>query len=370
MRIITTVLFTILSTISFVYSQSLPQDTLDPYGFVNKYDAKFDGIGPRVYILPLPRTLKEEMIDTYKEIQNFQDSIYIGFQQQRLISTFKNTSNSLIVQNILPEITSSSDAQKLLQRYIDQKNHSVVYGLYNNIANHYLQQQNENKALEALQLAFTHVQLTNNIQDLAIIQSNLATTYILTDKFDEALRLENLFLDNAIKTKNQADQAVSHAKIAWIHAYKKDYRTAENTIIRKAVPLFNKSKSYLGKIEAWIILADIYRSQNKHTEAQWFLIQARDLAKEHEFLDNLALIEYMLGSSKMIQNNYTVAKSELEIAWDLAQNTPNKYLQIATAEQLGRANVRLGNYETAKDYLTYYWKLRNSLFSENITSPL
>src|SRR5690606_14892923 len=195
MRIITTVLFTILSTISFVYSQSLPQDTLDPYGFVNKYDTKFNGIGPRVYILPLPRTLKEEMIDTYKEIQNFQDSIYIGFQQQRLISTFKNTSNSLIVQNILPEITSSSDAQKLLQRYIDQKNHSVVYGLYNNIANHYLQQQNENKALEALQLALTHVQLTNNIQDLAIIQSNLATTYILTDEFDEALRLENLFLD-------------------------------------------------------------------------------------------------------------------------------------------------------------------------------
>jgi len=64
----------------------------------------------------------------------------------------------------------------------------------------------------------------------------------------------------------------------------------------------------------------------------------------------------------MIQNNYRVAKNELEIAWDLAQNTPNMYLQIATAEQLGRANVHLGNYDSAKDFLTYYWKLRNSLF--------
>src|SRR5690606_37984258 len=171
-------------------------------------------------------------------------------------------------------------------------------------------------------------------------------------------------------TKSLKEQAISYGKLAWIQAYKKDYQPAENTIIRKAIPLFNKSKNYLGKIEAWIILADIYRSQNKHTQAQWFLIQARDLAKKHELPENLALIEYMLGSSKMIQNNYRVAKNELEIAWDLTQNTPNMYLQIATAEQLGRANVHLGNYDCAKDFLTYYWKLRNSLFSENITSPL
>jgi len=362
MRIITAVLFTILSNLSFVYSQSPPQDKLDPYGFVNKYDTLFDGIGPRVYILPLPRTLKDEMIDTYKEIESFQDSIHISFQKHRLISTFRNTSNNGTVENIISGSPSERIIQELIQQNIDQNNHSIVYALCNKLAHNYLKNRNPKNALEALQLSLSHAQKINNAQDLAVIQSNLATVYLLLAKYDDAMRFENLNLEYSIKTKSLTDQAVSYGKLAWIQAYKKDYQPAENTIIRKAIPLFNKSKNYLGKIEAWIILADIYRSQNKHTQAQWFLIQARDLAKKHELPDNLALIEYMLGSSKMIQNNYRVAKNELEIAWDLAQNTPNMYLQIATAEQLGRANVHLGNYDSAKDFLTYYWKLRNSLF--------
>lgn len=362
MRITTAVLFTILTNVCSVYSQSLPQLTFDPYGFVNKYDTLFDGIGPKVYILPLPRTLKDEMIDTYKEIESFQDSIHISFQKHRLISTFRNTSNNSIVENIISGSPSERSIQELIQQNIDQNNHALVYGLNNNLAHIYLQQRNLKSAIKALELSFLHAQQTNNAQDQAVIQSNLATVYLLLAKYDDALHFENLNLEYAIKSKSLTDQAVSYGKLAWIQAYKKDYQMAENTIIRKAIPLFNKSKNYLGKIEAWIILAEIYRSQNKHTQAQWFLIQARDLAKKHDLPNNLALIEYMLGSSKMLQNNYKVAKKELEIAWDLVQNTQNKYLQISTAEQLGRANVHLGIYDRAKDFLTYYWKLRNSHF--------
>ncbi|WP_159634773.1 tetratricopeptide repeat protein [Sphingobacterium composti Ten et al. 2007 non Yoo et al. 2007] len=368
MRIITTVLFSILSTINLVYSQSLAQDTLDPYGFVNKYDTKFNGIGPKVYILPLPRTLKDEMIDTYKEIQTFQDSIHLGYHKERLISTFKRTSNNQFVHNIIQDKISESDQTKLLQKFIEQKNHAVVYGLYNIIANDYLLEGKIYKALEALNTALSHAQSANNPQDIATIQSNLASTYLLTNKFDEALHLESLHLENALKTKNIADQAVSTAKIAWIQAYKKEYHTAENTIIRKAIPLFNKSKYYAGKVDAWIILADIYRAQNKHTEAQWFLLQARDLAKEKDFSEKLATIEYMLGSSKMIQSNYKVAQNELEEAWNLVKGEEDNFLQLAIAEQLGRSHVHLKDYESAKNFLDQYWSLRKSLFSKKITS--
>lgn len=351
-------LYIFLSASSF--GQSAIYKSLDPYGFVNKYDTAFNGVGPEVYILPLPRTLKEEVTDTYKEILLFQDSISAGLQYQRILSYFQKTSNHDKVIAIVSDKTDFSEVS--IKPYIEQNNHPIVYALYNRLALDHLQHNNPNEAFGALQTALTHAQLSNNQEDVAIIQSNIASIYLMTGKLEEAGPMENAYLVHSLKTKDLADQAASQSRIALIEAYKKNYKAAENTIIRKAIPLFNKSKYYAGKIDAWIILAEIYRSQNKHTEAQWFLIQARDLAKNQDITQNLATIEYMLGSSKMTQHNYKVAKKELELAWNLAKDSPNKHLQIAITEQLGRANVNLGDYESAKDYLDRYWELRNSLY--------
>jgi hypothetical protein len=40
-----------------------------------------------------------------------------------------------------------------------------------------------------------------------------------------------------------------------------NYKTAENNIIRSAIPLLNKAKAYEGKIFAWEMLAEIYFKQ-------------------------------------------------------------------------------------------------------------
>lgn len=362
MKLFTTTLLTFIFTITISYAQTIDSKIVDPYGFVTKYDTTFNGIGPSVYILPLPRTLKDEMIDTYKEIQTFQEFIRSGFQNARLLSFFKPTSNAQNIHKIIPDTLVRNELENLIQSYEIQKNHVIVYGLYNILALELLKQNNKKEAIESLKIALSQALLVNQTDDIAIIQSNLASIYLLTNQYGEALALENAYLLHAMHVKNLANQASSQARIALIHAYIKDYRTAENTIIRKAIPLFNKSKFYGGKIEAWIILAEIYRNQNKHTEAQWFLLQAKDLAKEKGYDEKIATIEYMLGSSKLIQSNYKIAKKELEQAWKLAQNSPNKYLQLAIAEQLGRSYVYLKDYETAKNYLDHYWTLRNLLF--------
>ena len=361
MKIFSPLLYTILF-ISTAQAQSQNDKSLDPYGYVTKYDQKFNGVGPSVYILPLPRTLGEEMIDSYKEIIPFQDSIYAGFQYERLLTTFKPTSNYQIIQKILPDTISDQDYNKLLLQYIEQKNHVIVYALYNYQGENLIHQDRKKEAINALTMALRYAHLANKTEDIAIIQTNLASTYLFNNENVEALNFEGLYLQHVQNTKDIASQAASQTRIALIQAYMKNYSTAENTIIRKAIPLYNKSKDYDGKINAWTILAEIYRAQNKHTEAQWFLIQARDLAKQHKLDDRLPMIEYMLGSSKLVQTNYKVAKQELEVAWKLAQESSNKYLQLAIAEQLGRTNVHLQNYENAKSYLNHYWNLRNTLF--------
>src|SRR5690606_15143453 len=190
--------------------------------------------------------------------------------------------------------------------------HGVAYALYNSKSENDLYQHNTKESVDALYTALSHAQAAHADEDIAIIQSNLASIFLLSNRLDEALILENYYLAQANKSKNIAEQATSNSRIALIQAYSMDYRSAENTIIRKALPLFNKSKFYEGKIQAWIILAEIYRAQNKHTEAQWFLLQAKDLAKEKGYDEKIATIEYMLGSSKLIQSNYKIAKKELE----------------------------------------------------------
>ena len=362
MKLISTLLFIFIFSIAVNYAQSAASDTLDPYGYVNKYDTTFSGIGPKVYILPLPRTLKEEMTDTYSEIQSFQDSIYAAFKDQRLLANFRPTSNAVAVHTLLTDSISPATMKTMIQRNIAQNNHALAYGLLNSLALNLLYEGNKKEAIEALRQALAQTQMGKAAADIAVIQSNLASVYLLTNQLDEALDLEKSALAQAIKAKNPADQAFSYSRMALIQAYSKDYFLAENTIIRKAIPLFNKSKSYSGKIDAWIALAEIYRLQNKHTEAQWFLLQARDLAHARNLQAPIATIEYMLGSSKLVQSNYRVAKEELESAWQLAQEGENQYLQLAIIEQLGRSYVYLKDYESAKSYLNQYWDLRNLLF--------
>ena len=147
-----------------------------------------------------------------------------------------------------------------------------------------------------------------------------------------------------------------------VQAYQKNFKAAENTIIRRAFPIFNKTKNYTGKVNALINLAKIYQLQNKHTEAQWFLIQARDLATLRRVDNQLPEIEYMLAFSEYVQQNYSVAQREFEKAKSLADEEKNKVLQLAIHDKLGDIYLLQGNFEDAEQELSDYWRLRNELF--------
>ena len=111
-------------------------------------------------------------------------------------------------------------------------------------------------------------------------------------------------------------------------------------------------------------LAKIYQLQNKHTEAQWFLIQAKDLATLRKIESQLPEIEYMLAFSKYVQQNYSIALLEFEKARTLAAAENNKVLQLAIHDKLGDIYLMLENYEGAQQELSDYWRLRNELFNQ------
>lgn len=359
---------TLISTLVSIFQvyTSFAQDkeaVLDPAGVVTKYDTEFNGIGPEVYVLPAPRTKEEMLRDTYAEILSFQDSIQQAIVYQRLVSDFKSTNNEGLVKTIVNPLPKDELTwNTVIETNIQHENYGIAYGLLNAYANQSLSIEQINRAINLLESALQQVNKQQNTHDRGIIQSNLSSLLIYSKKFIEAGNYEEAYYQQAVKDKSIVEQAESLVKIAKIQAQDRDFKSAENTIIRKAIPLFNKSKHYEGKILAWQELANIYQMQNKHTEAQWFLIQARDLAETKKFPNELAEIEYMLASSKFIQKNYNVAKKELDRANDLARKENNKLLQLAIVEKLGRINMIQHNIDDAAENLEHYWALRAELF--------
>lgn len=338
------------------------QKTLDPSGYVIKYDTQFDGIGPQVYVLPAPRTKEEEIRDNYMEIASFQDSIAQALQYLRLLEHWKPTTNNATVVQLTPTLKNTEEWNALIATYSDQQNHDIASGLLNEYAKIRILKHETSQAVSLLEAALKEATAQQNISDMGAIQSNLSTLLLYNKDYMEAGRYEEIYYKRAVESKSIVDQALSLVKIALIQAYDKDYNSAENNIIRKAVPLFNKAKAHEGKIIAWLTLAEIYQMQNKHTQAQWFLIQARDLASDKNFGNNLAEIEYMLASSKYIQENIAVSKKELLLARELAKQEDNKYLELAIVEKLGRINLQEDNMGEAEQQLKDYWKIRKALF--------
>ncbi|WP_133166390.1 tetratricopeptide repeat protein [Sphingobacterium haloxyli] len=340
---------------------------LDPAGYVNKYDSDFEGVGPRVYVLPAPRTREELLTDSYKQKLSFQDSINEALDFQQLVSEFKTTRAERDVQYLLSPMPNTALAwNELVEHEVKRGNYNTAYGLLHAYASLSLKEGTVSQTLGLLQSALQHAQKTPNVSDIAVIQFNLANIYLYDKNIQQAGYFQEAFYNTAVQQKDILDQANSLLKIALIQAYDQDYRSAENNIIRKAIPLLNRAKAYEQKVIAWQTLARIYQLQNKHTEAQWFLIQARDLANNKNFGRELAEIEYMLASSKFVQKNYNVAKKEFLQADKLAKSEDNKLLQLAIIDKLGQIYITQSDFNNAETALHDYQSLRAEIFGNRL----
>ncbi len=344
-----------------VFAQKKGQ--VDPSGYITKYNPDFAGIGPQVYFLPPPRTMEEILHDQYQSKRNFSDTIAIALTLQRFVTDFKPTSNVANLYPLLTPIPSNPEQwETIIQQHKNAENLQTLYGLLNEYALNSIKNGAYPKALDQLHEALTVVQRTDNQNDMAIIQFNLANLYLFNRKYEEAANFQEQYYKKAVNNKTYLEQANSLVKIATIQAFDRDFKAAEQTIIRRAIPLYNKTRSYEGKILAWEQLAMIYQMQKKHTQAQWFLLQARELAEKKSLPGELAELEYMLAESKFDDGNLKVSKNEFLNARILAEKEDNKLLQLAVENKIGELYMKLKDYNSAKESLEKYWALRAELF--------
>ena len=360
-------LFTIILAYVAVFAiytaqaQVIKQD--DPSGYIVKYDKNFEGIGPEVYFLPAPIPKIDDLKKQYFSTQLFVDSIKHKINQEQLLEDFKFLSGDLDIH--APNLSHEEIVlayQARIQSAIRAESPAQFYSATNNYAFYLMSIGDMKNAIMELEKAVLAAEQTKNSTDIQLLQQNLINLFISTGNNIEAKNIADAQLQWAIKDKNQSAQGYAILNQARILAAEKDYQHAENTIIRKAFPLFNRSKNYEGKAIARIILAEIYRQQSKLTEAQWFLLQAKDIAHEIKLQSKILKIEYLLGISKYEQENFNVSKNELLNALLYTNNAKDKYTRLIIHDYLGRIALNQGDINTADDQLKKYWQLRNEIF--------
>lgn len=354
-------IFLSFSNVNFAHAQSI--DSLLSERYVTHYDTGFNGIGPKVYHLPLPRTKEELLLEAYEEKTAFTAKIERELHYQELLSDFCNLDNQEQIRSVLPDDINDFEQWDAILAKPNIRNNSHLYiPLLVEQAKAYIINKKNEDAIEALHLALSQPPALLKIKDQHCIRLNLIDLYLYNNNVSQAEFFLSSIQAEASKNQTNTQHAQTIVKEATVLAHAKNFEQAEQLIIRKAIPLFNRSKSIEGKIWAWKKLAQIYQMDNKYTEAQWFLLQARNLAHRHQLNEKLADIEYLLAISKYHQKNFGVAKNEFIRAEKLAKEEDNKILELAIQDKLGEVYLMQKKYGEAQLYLESYWHLRNQLF--------
>ncbi|WP_104384625.1 M48 family metallopeptidase [Sphingobacterium sp. HMA12] len=344
-----------------VAAQQAPKDYT---GAIKKYDVSFKGVGPEVYFLPPPKTENEIIEDNYSDKKGFSKEIARQLLFQRLLLQLKSTNNMGHFQYLMNPVPADAAAwNNAIEQQKKSENWIAGYALANEAALFAIKNNDSSNASKLLYDALTLANRTDNKDDIATINLNLSNFQLYHGDFVKAEESAQKYHSYATVSKSYLEQANAWLLIAMARAGQGNFKAAENNIIRSAIPLFNKSKAYEGKIFAWEMLAEIYFKQNKYTEAQWFLLQARDLANAKKLSSELAEIEYLLAASKQKDGNYKVAIKEFIQAAELASNENNKQLSLAILDKLGEVYLVLKDYPSADQTYKAYTQLKKELYN-------
>ncbi len=344
------------------------QQQVDFSGHITRYDSTFNGVGPKVYFLPPPKSEEELLDDRYaeKEVDSTLVEEYVA--RMKYYHRLGTTGDKAVVSKYLPIVVThaeSVEGKLWLEREYAEKlgNENLVADLENRLGMEYLAAGASDYALEFFEHAMTVKQRHQRTADWEVIAHNLAITYEYLGQLDKAHALRQELYDRAVKAKNNNRQAYAIMEWAMVKAKQGLSVEAERDIIRKVLPLFSRTKNEAGRASAFRTLADVYTLQQKYPEAQWFLVQAKSIVDKEGIADQLPEIIFNLAETKKQSGNPRVAIEEYKVADGLAQKDHIMGMQLAILDALGDLYHQAGNYNEAEITLNRYDTLKNILFN-------
>lgn len=344
-------------------------DSVDFTGVIRDFDRDFDGIGPRVYYLPAPASHEELLSRQFQNKQHDMIALDRLLSKASILGELRDEilPHQYVFNTVGPEQSIEGWLLMEIERLNEVGDLAGAAELYHLLAYEYFR-------LGALEDAFAYYEmaLTANIEqnrpeDVQAIRQSLAMLYEYEGDLQCAAKLYSGMLDDARRWNHGEMQARSLLRLAFIKALEGRHYEAEQDLIRTVEPMFRRMRNSTGdkgRIITYRTLADVYRLQNRHPEAQWFLLQAREVIDNKNLNQYLPLILFDLAEVKRSSGNTKVAINEYLLADQLAgSQTDDLVLKLAIQEALGDIYHGFGHYKEALEALNRYDTLKSKLIS-------
>ena len=349
-------------------AQEKKENKLDSTDDPHKYSNNFEGIGPNVYILPPPKTEEELLIEQYatkKENQHQIDSVIVNLNLKRELKRMNTFPSS---SSVVDSLSHESEEAHLIAvvNYFKNENENYYADWQNDLAVFYILSGESKKANALLIESLKTKEKLGFTDDQLLILGNLALLEVKLGNYIKALSLYDQRLEQAKKTKNVNNQAQSYLAIAKLQATLGDHLAAHNLVIKKCIPLLQRSKNYSGIVFALNSLASFKEMQESDTEAKWIYLQAADVAKKHNDEKGLAISLYNLAQLKNRIGDVNLSIADFMASKDLAIKNQMEDLLVEIQDGLGDAYLKLNDFKAAALALTEYHSLKSNLLDQHL----
>lgn len=335
----------------------------------NKYNKNFEGIGPKVYILPPPKTEGEILTEKYalkKQNQHQIDSLLVNLNLKKELKRINTTSPSAPSKDSLGTELEEDQLISIIDYYKKEGNENYISDWQNNLAIFYFISGEFDKATTQFLESLRIKKQLGLIDDQFIILTNLALLEAEVGNNVHALALYDQLLEDAKKTKNITHQAMAYLAMAKLEAKSGDFITAHNLIIKKSVPLLHRSKNYSGVVIALNELASFKEMQKSDIEAKWIYLQAVDVAQKYKDETGLAISLFNLARLKNRIGDDSLAISDYLASKELAVKNKMEDLLVEIQDGLGDAYLKLNDYKAAALALNEYQSLKINLLNQHL----
>lgn len=325
-------------------------------------------IGPIDYTLPPPMSDEEKLKLELSERIELNIEIPALLFKTYLLPNLKKTGKT--EYSSLKEVGGLQSLEGWLlleiERAMQFNQLNYVADLQNLLACEYFRLGNVENAFNFFERALLLKTELKAANDISLIQFNIGKTYEFIEDYPCALNTFSNVLSHAKKTGNRLDQFYASMHMALIKAKGGSYFEAESDLIHNILPGFKGLRSKAGengRVEAYMVLSQVYLLQERYPETQWFLLQAREIVQNENLIQWLPEIVFNLAQTKKESGNFDIALLEYDLAKEMAEEKDLLVMQLAIQEALGYIYNESGQFKEALEALNRYDSLKNQIIS-------
>lgn len=195
---------------------------------------------------------------------------------------------------------------------------------------------------------------------------SLARIYKYKEEFKEALKYNELIVEEGLASRNNRYLGEAYLNLASIWTAQKKYKDAEAIIMDKALPLFAyKIHDKLGSMRCYDQLAEIFVLQKRFSEAKWFYIQSNMVARKLNNSTGIVNSLVSLGHVKMSIGDHHLALTDFREAEQLSISNKYRFKLVEIKNDLSKVYAAMGNKSAANSALSEFTVLKDAILNSN-----